>query len=456
MRRILTMVAIVLAVSGSAAAIWACSYGSPTIEQALASDPAARAKAIAELREQGAAGLEEVIALRDLRREQLAAAAAPEQAASLQEQIKQLDSLIDEVGGARYCSVSKLYWHTDFAKAQAEAARQNKPILSLRMLGKLNEEFSCANSRFFRTTLYANDEIAATLRNRFVLHWESVRPVPRVTIDFGDGRKLERTLTGNSIHYVVDKSGTPLDGLPGLHGPAAFKTWLTRAEDLATEYAATAADERERYLQAYHQERHAAVSVAFAADLARLSPRPQSAADDAQRAPSPPTAAAATQIAAPKRRAEMPIIRQVADRRPLPESMDGLDDATWQQIAALHAEDAQLDKSSIAVIRTETEAGRAGRLSFSKAVVEDPLVKLVRNLQSSIALDTVRNEYVLHRQMHEWFANNKVGHDLPRLNERVYAQLFLTPSSDPWLGLMTPDTYTALQNNGIATTVVVP
>jgi hypothetical protein len=36
------------------------------------------------------------------------------------------------------------------------------------------------------------------------------------------------------------------------------------------------------------------------------------------------------------------------------------------------------------------------------------------------------------------------------LNERVYAQLFLTPGSDPWLGLLSPDVYTALEGGGIS------
>ena len=76
------------------------------------------------------------------------------------------------------------------------------------MLGKLTDEFSCANSRFFRTALYANKEISDYLRDNFVLHWQSVRPVPRVTVDFGDGRKLERTITGNSAHYVLDAAGS--------------------------------------------------------------------------------------------------------------------------------------------------------------------------------------------------------------------------------------------------------
>jgi len=32
------------------------------------------------------------------------------------------------------------------------AQRTNRPILSLRLLGNLTDDFSCANSRFFRVT----------------------------------------------------------------------------------------------------------------------------------------------------------------------------------------------------------------------------------------------------------------------------------------------------------------
>ena len=39
--------------------------------------------------------------------------------------------------------------------------------------------------------------------------------------------------------------------------------------------------------------------------------------------------------------------------------------------------------------------------------------------------------------------------ELDAFNERVYAELFLTPSSDPWLGLVPADTFTALDNNGV-------
>ena len=85
---------------------------------------------------------------------------------------------MDRVSGQYDCAASRLFWYTDFPAAQAEAKRMSKPLLSLRLLGKLDEEFSCANSRFFRTTLYANREVGDYLREHFVLHWKSVRPVP--------------------------------------------------------------------------------------------------------------------------------------------------------------------------------------------------------------------------------------------------------------------------------------
>ena len=51
-------------------------------------------------------------------------AAIDRQRTSVQEQIKNLELRIDEIGGQRGCSVSRLYWYTDLeaAKAAAEAS----------------------------------------------------------------------------------------------------------------------------------------------------------------------------------------------------------------------------------------------------------------------------------------------------------------------------------------------
>src|SRR5262249_59425487 len=118
------------------------------------------------------------------------------------------------------------------------------------------EELSCANSLFFRIVLYGNATVSQFLRDRFVLHWQTERPVPRVTIDFGDGRRLERTLTGNSVHYVLDQDGRVVDALPGLYGPVEFVEGLTQAERAAARLSTMAgASQREAALREYHQQR---------------------------------------------------------------------------------------------------------------------------------------------------------------------------------------------------------
>src|SRR5215467_2769827 len=126
-----------------------------------------------------------------------------------------------------------LFWFTDLEAAITEARRSRRPILSLRLLGRLDEELSCANSRFFRKLLYPEPRINKLLRDGFVLHWQSLRPVPLVTIDFGDGRVIRRTLTGNSVHLVLDPDGRAVDALPGLFAPSVFLELLVEARRFA-------------------------------------------------------------------------------------------------------------------------------------------------------------------------------------------------------------------------------
>lgn len=369
---------------------------------------------------------------------------------------------IDQLGGQRGCAVSRLYWYSDLAEAKAESERRGRPILSLRMLGKLTDEYSCANSRFFRTTLYSNKEVSDWLRTSFVLHWQSVRPVPRVTIDFGDGRKLERTITGNSAHYVLASDGTPLDVLPGLYSPRAFRQQLWDACNFYGKYTAAPATERAAMLHAYHQakadeamkewdfdiqrlgaERAELVSTRIkgAIEFARLSGQAVLAAGPA------PKAAVAARQAVGKYVVEAPMIRFSKLGGAWMER--GMDDDVWQAIANLHREDVKLDDASVAVVRKEFPAAVAMRAAISKSRQEDPVLRMVRAFEDSIALDTVRNEYLLHRRVHEKFAaNDTAAANVDALNEWVYAELFLTPNSDPWLGLAPNDVYSALDQDG--------
>ena len=130
---------------------------------------------------------------------------------------------IDREAAQKDAFKSGLFWYTDLSEAVTAAKANNKPILSLRLLGRLDEEMSCANSRFFRKTLYVDPAVIKVMKEQYILHWESVRPVPIITIDYGNGTKVSRTLTGNSIHYLLSPKGDLIDGLPGLIDAPTFE-----------------------------------------------------------------------------------------------------------------------------------------------------------------------------------------------------------------------------------------
>src|SRR5437868_634896 len=235
---------------------------------AVSEKPSESASAIAKLRAMGPEGLTVLLETYSAQiKRALSGQTVNEQ------EWQRVSAALDAVSQQRNSYASGLYWYTDFEQAKEAAKASGKPILSLRLLGNLNEEFSCANSRFFRTVLYANMDVSKYLREHFILHWKSVRPAPRVTIDFGDGRKLERTITGNSIHYVLDADGLLVDGLPGLYGPAAFMRELLKAETIAKQVVGKNTAERFQALRAYHNSHIQAIASDWATDVARTGGR---------------------------------------------------------------------------------------------------------------------------------------------------------------------------------------
>ena len=339
-----------------------------------------------------------------------------------------LDAL-DRVAGQRGALHSRLFWYTDLEAAKGAARASGRPILSLHLLGRLDEDFSCANSRFFRTVLYADDEVARVLRDRFVLHWKSVRPAPRVTVDFGDGRRLERTLTGNSVHYVLSADGRPLDALPGLLSPRAFLAGLAEAEGTALAYARAPAARRERALRALHRRAQERLAAELEAELGALDLR----APAGNAAPGPPVqrVARADRLAVTKSALERPLLGSMAARQ----GRTPVDDGSWRVLALRHLQDARLsDAARELVAREAPDASGA-----------------VRRLEERIAEDTARNELDLHARLHGWFAEGSAPADLEALNTRVYRELFLAPDpNDPWAGLAPDDLFVGLPEGGKA------
>lgn len=386
-----------------------------------------REQLIRKLRAHGPAALEALFAER-------AASSATSRVVSLaaNEQVNpgaaRIDELIDRVAGQRYGSISRLFWYTDLEQAKAAAQASNKPILSLRLLGRLDEEFSCANSRFFRTMLYANASIRIKLERDFILHWQSVCPAPRITIDFGDGRKIERTITGNSIHYLLNSSGEPLDALPGLYAPAPFLAWLEKGSRLAADLEQLVPNLRAARFVEFHQQECRAIEDACRKDVSEFG-------SDA---------------------ASSDFVRQLLAVDSSLDLSGLLEHSAWERIARHSHHVAALDVTSSLIIATESAtipkrptARAAGVRALSKLNVEGPLLPRVANPSESLAIDSVRNEYVLHKRIHTWFLNGRANAGIDRFNEAVYRELFLMPSDDPWLGLARPDVYSALTSGGL-------
>ena len=122
----------------------------------------------------------------------------------------------------------------------------------------------------------------------------------------------------------------------------------------------------------------------------------------------------------------------------------------WSAVAALHADDAHLDGRSTALMAAkQPTVPRTDAVWQAPGKSDSPLRRVVRNFEAAVALDTVRNEYLLHATIHQWLTAATSDRDMEALNARVYADLFLTPASDPWLGLVPEDAYSALDNDGI-------
>jgi len=100
--------------------------------------------------------------------------------------------------------------------------------------------------------LFSNDQVATFINQNFEAVWESVRPVPIVRIDFGNGTVLTRTLHGNIATYVCSAQGQVLDILPGIYEPQSYLHALDQFR-LLHSYVVRAKDQGAGRLKEYHE-----------------------------------------------------------------------------------------------------------------------------------------------------------------------------------------------------------
>lgn len=79
---------------------------------------------------------------------------------------------------------------------------------------------------------------------------------------------------------------------------------------------------------------------------------------------------------------------------------------------------------------------------------EDDVSALAGALARSVVADTARNRVTFQPRVLGWLLEAHAQGEAPDLatfNERVYRELFLTPASDPWLGLTDPTVWDAIE-----------
>ena len=393
--------------------------------KALSEDAATAVPAIRELRAMGPTGLDALFVKYGAEIERYS------KTGERTETWQNIANAIDTVSMQKDDYASHPYWYTDLEEAKRVATLQKKPILSLRLLGNLNEEFSCANSRLFRAILYSNEEISTHLRDNYILHWKSVRPAPRITIDFGDGRKIERTVTGNSIHYILDSDGQIIDALAGLYSPQAFLSYLKQSRDLLSRIAKLTPAEKRKSLLEFRKNNFDAIRKNRDAAVASTK----------------------VSFSEPKNTiAALPVMERAMSKAIVVDEVGLLrvyDDFSrfepqinfdsWNRLAKIYSPASGLDTASNAFIRRQNK---------TTGLTEAEFAGLFARIESFVALDTTRNDFLFHTKLYEWL-NARRPLSLDAFNSQVYDVLFKTPESDKWLGLYSTDVYTALDGNGL-------
>jgi hypothetical protein len=341
----------------------------------------------------------------------------------------------------------------DLDEAKAAARASGKPILSLRLLGRLDEELSCANSRLFRTTLYANEHVSQTLREKYVLHWSTERPAPQMTVDFGDGRVVRRTITGNSAHYVLDAQGRIVDVLPGLYGPAAFERVLHESYDLATKNAELGDDDARAAVAKYHQRALWRLTAEWRKKLAvaykdynleeylpqASLPQPIEFSGENLFYDSLP-AALVNGLTMSKADMEAPSIELLQPQLQVT-SMSG----DWWKIAKLGTRE-KLDTRSRELLRDKHP--RDWRTRDAHTLDDGSLAKHIDFFERRVTQEELKNEFAFHGAVHARMAKAS-NVDFTAMNAFLYTNLFKTPQADAWLGLVPTEALTAVEDDGI-------
>jgi hypothetical protein len=341
---------------------------------------------------------------------------------------KKFLNLFDKVCGQKDAIASHLFWYTNLDEALDQAKEQKKTVLCLQMLGNLDEDFSCANSRFFRTLLYSNFSVSKILRKKYILCWESVIKVPKITIEYPDGKKQVQTITGNSMHLILNSDGLILDALPGLYGPAYFEKWISNLSD-------------KDYI--LHLQKNQALKIAQLKNPILINNLKKESwsnilTDEPYAEPNVPVKALeASQISVAKSFAEVPVYSSVYS----------VDKNKFKQLPA--DDPANFTSYKDFGYRWERVSGQTQKLiAAKKNYASAELEKTLKNISDNLTKENIRNDVRIHSTILQWLKKNSIASNKKEFVKKVYKELFLTPLNDNKMGLYDRSLFSATTDDG--------
>lgn len=341
---------------------------------------------------------------------------------------KKFLKLFDNVCGQKDAVSSKLFWYSNVEEALAAAKKENKPVLCLQMLGNLREDFSCANSRFFRTLLYSNTKVSETLRDKYILCWESVIEVPKVTIEYPDGKKQIQTITGNSMQLVMNKDGEILDALPGLYGPEFFATWLQQFSGNTNVKTL-----REKQQQRIKELKNVELSAKLnSEDWGNIVEE-----EKIENTEAPIKALKASEISVAKTVVEAPVYSKV-----FKVNKKFMKTSTKVNMSEFGFYEAYGFKNEGISAKTQE------LIMAKKKYNSQEILATMKTTSDNLSKESIRNDVKLHVTILEWLQNESISKNKKEFVTKVYKDIFLTPLNDKRMGLYDRSIYSATTDDG--------
>lgn len=308
--------------------------------------------------------------------------------------------------------------------------------------------------------MLSDPDTAKLLNTEFVPCWDMVRPVPQVTIDFGNGRVLKRTLAGNTVISICAPDGRVLDAYPGVYTPAAFKAQIGDTLGLFRKLSAAPAEQstllaawhRERFLAGVQAEgRRTTLSKALVESplLRALGLAPIKAMAFGERLPAPapgdaPPAAAAPDAPSVPTTTSKAVVQSAILKGVAPPSYALLSPAGAPNPAATinapGVDPLSDPKAAFRLFsaRLEDVSKRAASVrELRRATPGQPVPPQTPEQigREAVEEDSTINIRTIRPAVHLWFMANAAPADVRTVRDAMYRDLLHVPIDDPYLGL---------------------